>query len=155
MRILALTAALSVGVATPAVADPRLGFDGLGPVALGMTVGQAMDTGAMAHDLAICPGEDVDFKPEYRARALWGTGSQLIAIQAQRSIRGIVVGSRAKKVRKKFPDGRFRGREIFEYGRVYAVERNGTSLQFVLRDRTVRRITLTGGFVSRGGEWTC
>ncbi len=83
-----MTVALSLGVVAPAAADPRLGFEGLGPVDLGMTVEQALDTGAMAHDRAVCPGEDVDFIAEYGARALWGSSSTVIAIQAQRSIRG-------------------------------------------------------------------
>lgn len=152
--MLLATVVLSVGVASPAMADP-LTFDGLGPVSLRMTVAQGLATGAMGRNLAICPGEDTDFKPEYKARALWSRSGRLLAIQARSAIRGIAIGSPASKVRDKFPGGKVEGRDIYTNGKVYAVRKPASSLQFVLKKGKVRRIALTTGYLSTGGEWTC
>ncbi|MCU0279485.1 MAG: hypothetical protein MUF33_08920 [Candidatus Nanopelagicales bacterium] len=156
MKILAASVALSVAAAGPALATSESAtFSGLGPVKLRMTVEQALATGAMGANLAICPGEDTDFKPEFEARALWSRQGKLIAIQPSSTIRGIELGSSAASVRGAFPRGSFRGRDIFTNGRIWVVDKPGSSLQFVLKKGKVRRIALTTGFVSTGGEWTC
>jgi hypothetical protein len=156
VKTLVVAIAVSLVGVGPAAATPDpVGFTGLGPVELRMTVQQGLATGAMAHDLAICPGEDTDFRPEYDARALWSRKDRLIGIQAQRAIRGVRVGGPASRVRAAFPGGSFRGRDIYTNGRIWVVSRPASALQFVLKRGKVKRITLTTGYVSTGGEWTC
>ena len=156
MKSIAASVVLVLAAASPAAAagDPA-NFSGLGPVKLRMTVSEGLATGAMGPNLAICPGEDTDFKPEFEARALWSRKGRLLAIQPSSTIRGIELGSAAATVRSAFPTGSFQGRDIFTNGRIWVVAKPKSSLQFVLKNGKVKRIALTTGFVSTGGEWTC
>lgn len=121
-----------------------------------MTESQAIGTGAMRRGLALCPGPfTADFRPGYDARSAWNRAGKLVGISAERSIRGIQLGSASATVKSKFPRGRTVGRDIYWAAPIYAVAKSGHSLQFVLKKGKVRRITLTTGWVSTGGEWTC
>lgn len=157
MKTLAAALVLALAPAAPAFAAPPdpLTFQGLGPVTLRMTTGQAKATGAMAANQAICPGEDTDFTPEFKARSLWNRNGRLVAIQARSTIRGITIGTSAATAKQRFPKGAVEGRDIFTDGRIWVVRKPGSALQFVLKKGKVRRIALTTGFVSTGGEWTC
>lgn len=155
LRILGAAVVLPLVAAAPASADV-LTFNGLGPVRLGMTQSQAIATGAMAKNRALCPGPyTADFVAGYDARTAWSRTGRVIGIQARQTKHGIARGSSAKAFRAAFPGARKVGRDVYYDKPVYAVKRKGHSLQFVLAGGKVKRITLTTGWVSNGTEWTC
>jgi hypothetical protein len=155
LRIVGAALVLPLIAAAPAAADV-LTFNGLGPVRLGMTESQAIGTGAMAEDRALCPSRfTADFLPAFDARTVWSRKGRVIGIQARSAKRGIERGSSARTFREAYPNARTVGRDVYLDKPVYAVRRNGHSLQFVLAKGKVQRITLTTGWVSDGTEWTC